>query len=167
MPFPEVAQRLRQGARLGKSRKLISRFSVCFGRGASPSISPDVSAVLREPLGKGSAQLNAQMYRYSVGHCQATVGSMDFDEAHAMIRRIRTRFWAEAAVFALAATAAVAAALVPDWVELVFGVDPDQGSGLLEWTLAILVVIAVIFALMARADWRRNRALQTAAGTEA
>jgi hypothetical protein len=48
----------------------------------------------------------------------------------------------------------------PDWIELVFGVDPDSGSGLLEW-LIVLVAFTVLLgaSTLARREWRRSLAL--------
>ena len=43
-----------------------------------------------------------------------------------------------------------------DWLEAVFGVDPDQHSGSLEWiVVAVLAVGAISFACLARRQWRR------------
>ena len=44
----------------------------------------------------------------------------------------------------------------PDWLEIVFGVDPDRHSGSFEWLIVgICVAIAAIFGIAARAQWRR------------
>jgi hypothetical protein len=41
-----------------------------------------------------------------------------------------------------------------DWIEVVFGVDPDGHSGALEWaTVAALVVVALGFGVLARSTW--------------
>lgn len=46
-----------------------------------------------------------------------------------------------------------------EWIEIVFGVDPDQGSGVLEWlVVAALAVATLIFGVLARNEWRRRRA---------
>jgi hypothetical protein len=43
-----------------------------------------------------------------------------------------------------------------DWIEAVFGVDPDKGSGSAEWLVVlILLVITVALAVGARLEWRR------------
>jgi hypothetical protein len=43
-----------------------------------------------------------------------------------------------------------------DWIEIVFGVDPDAGSGALEWTIVgITLCLTVSFVMLARAEWRR------------
>ena len=49
------------------------------------------------------------------------------------------------------ATAAVLTAIWPNWIELAFRVDPDQGSGALEWGLvATFAVLALSSSLVAR-----------------
>jgi hypothetical protein len=51
---------------------------------------------------------------------------------------------------------AVVTAIWPDWIERVFGIAPDQGSGALEWLIvAVVISISVGFALAARLEWRR------------
>jgi hypothetical protein len=69
---------------------------------------------------------------------------------------LRRRFWAESALGVISAAALVLTAAWPDWIEGVFGVDPDGGSGSLEWAIVVvLVVCAVVLPLMARREWRR------------
>ena len=46
-------------------------------------------------------------------------------------------------------------AVVPDWIEVVFRVDPDAGSGALEWALVgTFGVFALIAAVLGRRDQR-------------
>lgn len=48
-------------------------------------------------------------------------------------------------VLAVACAALVALTIaVPDWIEAVFGVDPDAGSGALEWLICILASTAAL-----------------------
>jgi hypothetical protein len=70
--------------------------------------------------------------------------------------RHETKFWTECAL-AVASGALFALTLVTrEWIELVFRVDPDHGSGALEWAAAgALVALTVAFALAARAERRR------------
>jgi hypothetical protein len=66
------------------------------------------------------------------------------------------RFWFEAGLGGLSAFLLVLTLFVPDWIEAVFGVDPDQHSGSLEWGIAaVLGVMSVASALLARGEWRR------------
>ena len=52
----------------------------------------------------------------------------------------------------------VATPLWPEWIEIVFGVDPDFGNGSLEWLIMELAAISAVVAIsLARADWRRIR----------
>ncbi|MCV2396522.1 hypothetical protein OEB99_19605 [Actinotalea sp. M2MS4P-6] len=71
-------------------------------------------------------------------------------------RTLRTRFWAESALAALAAALAVVTIAVPTWIEAVFGVEPDGGSGELEWlVVVVLALVAVGSAALAGREWRR------------
>ena len=73
----------------------------------------------------------------------------------------RGRFWIELVCAASSALLAAITLARPDWIEGVFGVDPDRGDGSLEWlVVAALLAVAVASALLARAEWRR--ALQDA-----
>jgi hypothetical protein len=73
-------------------------------------------------------------------------------------RTARTRFRIEA-VLAVVATVFLILTLVwKDWIEIVFGVDPDHGDGSAEWLIAGgAALLAVVFGVLARMDWRRMR----------
>lgn len=72
-------------------------------------------------------------------------------------RELPRRFWVELILSVLTLGAALVTALWPDWIELVFKVDPDRGSGLLEWSIVgVLAVTAVVLSMLARAEWRRT-----------
>ena len=66
---------------------------------------------------------------------------------------------------ALAVLFAVLAALTtiwPQWIESVTGLDPDGGSGSLEWLIvAVLGVCAVTSALLARHGYAALRRVST------
>jgi hypothetical protein len=48
-----------------------------------------------------------------------------------------------------------------DWNEAIFGVDPDRGSGALEWGVVFgLLGISLIVGLIANRDWHRHRVLE-------
>lgn len=46
-------------------------------------------------------------------------------------------------------------AVAPDWIELVFRVEPDAGSGSLEWALvAVFGLASVLTALLGRRSYK-------------
>jgi hypothetical protein len=73
-----------------------------------------------------------------------------------MTRRPRRRFWVEAGLATASAILFLATLVVPAWIEAVFRVDPDGGSGSLEWLIAAAFAAAtVVLALGARHELRR------------
>jgi len=81
-------------------------------------------------------------------------------------RKVRRRFWVEAAL-SVASFALVNITLVRrDWIELVLGVDPDHGNGSLEWliVLGLLVVASTSFAI-ARRERHRIHFLRPSVGS--
>lgn len=72
----------------------------------------------------------------------------------ASAKRIRI----EAGLAAVCAVAAVATAVWPQWIEELTGLEPDGGSGELEWlVVAVLAVAALLLAVLARRDHLRRR----------
>lgn len=70
----------------------------------------------------------------------------------------RRRYWIELACSAVAGLLAVVTAIVPDWIEEVFHVDPDAGSGTLEWGLVLaFLAVAVLLGVGARREHGRHR----------
>ena len=68
---------------------------------------------------------------------------------------VRRRFWVETAAATVGLTLAVITLVLPDWIELVFGVDPDHGSGAAEWVVvSVAVAVMVIAAIAARRELR-------------
>ena len=64
----------------------------------------------------------------------------------------------EAAVAAISAGLALLTLFWPDWIERLTGLEPDEGSGMLEWAIVIgLAVGAVGVGLLARRDFRLAR----------
>jgi len=76
-----------------------------------------------------------------------------------MIRAQRARFWVEAGLAVTSGFLAVLTVIWRDWIEEVFHVEPDGGSGSLEWLIvAALVVATCTLAAVARAEWRPRAA---------
>ena len=69
---------------------------------------------------------------------------------------LRYRFWLESILGSITGVVAVVTLFSHDWIEAVFGVDPDKGSGSAEWLVVlILLFLTVAFAAGARLEWRR------------
>jgi hypothetical protein len=69
---------------------------------------------------------------------------------------VRVRLVVETVLGALAGLLAVVTLVTRDWIELVFRVDPDAGSGTVEWALVVgLVAVAATCGLVARTEFRR------------
>jgi len=75
--------------------------------------------------------------------------------------QVRARFWLEAVLAALTTALFILTLLSRDWIERIFHVEPDAGSGALEWLIvAVLLVVSLALIAAARTEWRRG---QTAA----
>jgi hypothetical protein len=73
---------------------------------------------------------------------------------------VRRRFWLEIAVVVVSLALWGATLVRPDWIELVFGIDPDEGSGSLERAITILVpAVGLLAAVIASLEWRRPRSV--------
>ena len=69
-------------------------------------------------------------------------------------RRLRL----EVGLAALSAALFIATLTWPEWIEVVFGVEPDHGDGSAEWLVtAVTGLSAIVAVLLARAYWRRLR----------
>jgi len=60
-------------------------------------------------------------------------------------------------MLAIASAALLVITLVwKDWIEIVFRVDPDVGSGAVEWAIVgLTVLLTLAFSALARSEWRR------------
>ena len=69
--------------------------------------------------------------------------------------KVRPRFWIELGFAVLSGVLAIVTVFWRDWIE-VTGWDPDRHSGAAEWAVvAVLAVISIAMALLARVEWRR------------
>ena len=70
----------------------------------------------------------------------------------------RIRFWIESTLAILASLLAIVTIFNREWIEVIFGVDPDRGSGGLEWAMVVgLFAVAIALALVA--GWERKHHL--------
>lgn len=73
----------------------------------------------------------------------------------------RTLFWIAVVLAVLSVVAFVATLVEPEWIEAVFRVGPDEGSGEAErgvalWVLGAAAVVFAVFAIVSgRIAWRR------------
>ena len=79
-----------------------------------------------------------------------------------MKRRVSTAFWIECGLGSVTTCLALLTLVWPDWIEGVFGFDPDHGNGSFEWGIvAVCCAVTIVSAVMARREW--HRAAQTSA----
>jgi hypothetical protein len=72
-----------------------------------------------------------------------------------MRRTLRKRFCLKTSMAAITSILFLITLLWRNWIELVFNVDPDAGSGSIEWLIvAVLFVMTLALFLLARRDWR-------------
>lgn len=73
-----------------------------------------------------------------------------------MKKRVRWPFWLEMGLACITGVLFVITLIWRDWAELIFHIDPDQGSGSFEWLVVggLLAVTLILFAL-AGYEWRR------------
>lgn len=69
---------------------------------------------------------------------------------------LRYRFWVESILGSITGVVAVVTLFWHDWIEAVFGVDPDKANGSAEWLVVlILLILTGALAVGARLEWRR------------
>ena len=75
---------------------------------------------------------------------------------------LRIRFWLEVILGSISGILAVVTLFWHDWIEAIFGVDPDKGNGSAEWLVVVaLLVVTATLAIGARIEWRRARLAET------
>ncbi len=75
-----------------------------------------------------------------------------------MGKHIRIKFWIESIAGSLAAALGLLTLVWRDWIEAIFGVDPDHHNGSLEWIIvSALLAVAAGCGALARAHRQRIR----------
>jgi len=73
-----------------------------------------------------------------------------------MSRKLPARFWFEATTAVIGLSLFVLTLFTREWFELLTGLDPDGGSGALEFGLAFaLLAISAASMFFARRDYKR------------
>lgn len=73
-----------------------------------------------------------------------------------MSKNTTRSFWIQVSLASLTGILLAVTLISREWIELVFGVDPDGGSGAVEWAIVATLFLATIsFALFARFEWVR------------
>jgi hypothetical protein len=81
---------------------------------------------------------------------------------------LRSWFWADVACGFCTGGLAILTLISPEWIEAVFGVHPDHGTGRLEWMMAfVLAVLTFCLAIAARIQWRAAAASPDLSGVSA
>jgi hypothetical protein len=72
------------------------------------------------------------------------------------MERLRRRLRVEVVLAVISAALCGLTLVFPEWIEALTGLEPDAGSGALEWVIAgAFLVGAVVAAALARRDYRR------------
>jgi len=72
-----------------------------------------------------------------------------------MMRDVRRRFWVQMTLATVSALLFVVTLVWHDWIEIIFRVDPDHGSGWLEWVIVTATaMLTVALSVGARREWR-------------
>lgn len=76
--------------------------------------------------------------------------------ARGMKRRVGKVFWIETSLASFTAFIAVLTIVWQDWIEGIFGFDPDRHDGAFEWELVgLCLLLTIVFVTLARREWRR------------
>ncbi len=69
---------------------------------------------------------------------------------------MRLRFWIECALALLSGALLVLTLIEPEWIEVIFKIEPDEGSGDLErMIVALSLMVTIVFVILASVEWRR------------
>ena len=75
-----------------------------------------------------------------------------------MRNALRWYFWLETGIAVITAILFVITLVWRDWIEVIFNIDPDSGSGSLEWlVVGALLVVTLALITLAGYEWRRAR----------
>jgi hypothetical protein len=79
-----------------------------------------------------------------------------------MSRAVRRRYWFEIGLAVVTGALLILTLITKEWIEGLFGVDPDGGSGALEWAIvAGLAIATIVSVVLARHEWVRAAPVPT------
>ena len=74
------------------------------------------------------------------------------------MNNLRARFWVEAVLGSITLALLVLTLAWKDWIEVLFGVDPDHHNGAVEWAIvAVCAVATVACGSLAGSEFHRAR----------
>jgi hypothetical protein len=79
-----------------------------------------------------------------------------------MKKQVQIRMWLELILGSITGILFAITLLARDWIEVVFGLDPDGGSGSLEWLIVGgLLAATITLFMLARMEWRKSRTVMS------
>jgi len=79
-----------------------------------------------------------------------------------MRKKLSWAFWVDSALAFISTFLVILTFVWRDWIEVIFGFDPDHQSGSFEWTIVtICCLVAVLFSAQAGREWRKARLAAT------
>jgi hypothetical protein len=85
---------------------------------------------------------------------------MSYRPGTSMQNRLPAKIWVEIALGMISASLLALTILLPDWMEVLFGLAPDAGDGSTEWGLALsLATFSVLMFGFAGRTWRKHSRL--------
>jgi tetrahydromethanopterin S-methyltransferase subunit E len=80
-------------------------------------------------------------------------------EVEPMRNALRRRFWFETGMAIVTGILFVITLVQRNWIEILFKVDPDSSSGVVEWLIVgVLFVVTLTLFALANYEWRKARA---------
>lgn len=71
-----------------------------------------------------------------------------------MPKHLRRRFWIEAALAGVTGCLFVLTLVFQEWIEVVFGVEPDGGNGTIEWLVSSgFLLVTIVTIIVARVEY--------------
>jgi hypothetical protein len=81
-----------------------------------------------------------------------------------MAHNVGRGFWVRPALTLISTAVFFVTLSWHDWIEIVFRVDHDHGSGWLEWLIVVIAFgLTLTFSISARRKWRRSVSIATVA----